>query len=83
LATKICQRSAERVRIVFRVPLPSSVATMSPSAWNAELYSRPGVVTCPVVDLSPAELAVAWRADNDRPDRTAAAPRPPRHGNGF
>jgi DNA-binding transcriptional LysR family regulator len=37
------------------------------SAGNAELYSRPGVVTCPVVDLSPAELAVAWRADDERP----------------
>jgi DNA-binding transcriptional LysR family regulator len=37
------------------------------SAGNAELYSRPGVVTRPVVDLSPAELAVAWRADDDRP----------------
>ena len=31
LATKICQRSTERVRIVFSVPLPSSVATMSPA----------------------------------------------------
>ena len=30
-ATKICQRSTERVRIVFSVPLPSSVATMSPA----------------------------------------------------
>ena len=31
LATKICQRSTERVRIVFSVPLESSVATMSPA----------------------------------------------------
>jgi DNA-binding transcriptional LysR family regulator len=37
------------------------------SAGNAELYARPGVVTRPVVDLSPAELAVAWRADDSRP----------------
>ena len=36
------------------------------SAGNAELYSRPGVVTLPVVDLSPAELAVAWRAGDRR-----------------
>jgi hypothetical protein len=31
LAVKICQRSTERVRIVFSVPLPSSAATMSPA----------------------------------------------------
>src|SRR5919198_2795602 len=37
------------------------------SAGNAQLYSRPGVITRPVVDLSPAELAVAWRADDERP----------------
>jgi DNA-binding transcriptional LysR family regulator len=37
------------------------------SAGNAQLYSRPGVITHPVVDISPAELAVAWRADDERP----------------
>ncbi len=37
------------------------------SAGNAQLYSRPGVITRPVVDLGPAELAVAWRADDQRP----------------
>jgi DNA-binding transcriptional LysR family regulator len=37
------------------------------SAGNAQLYARPGVATLPVVDLSPAELAVAWRSDDERP----------------
>jgi DNA-binding transcriptional LysR family regulator len=37
------------------------------SEGNAELYARPGVVTRPVVDLSPAELAIAWRASDRRP----------------
>jgi DNA-binding transcriptional LysR family regulator len=37
------------------------------SAGNAELYARPGIITRPVVDISPAELAVAWRADDQRP----------------
>jgi DNA-binding transcriptional LysR family regulator len=37
------------------------------SAGNAQLYARPGIVTLPVVDLSPAELVVAWRADDQRP----------------
>jgi DNA-binding transcriptional LysR family regulator len=36
------------------------------SQGNAELYARPGVITRPVVDLSPAELAVAWRAGDHR-----------------
>ena len=36
------------------------------SAGNAELYARPGIVTHAVVDLSPAELAVAWRAGDGR-----------------
>jgi DNA-binding transcriptional LysR family regulator len=36
------------------------------SAGNAELYSRPAITTRPVIDLSPAELAVAWRADDER-----------------
>ena len=48
------------------------------SAGNARLYSRPGITTRPVVDLSPAELVVAWRADDERPiirEFTAAAER--------
>lgn len=34
---------------------------------NAELYRRPGVVCRPVVGLTPAELAVAWRSTDRRP----------------
>jgi DNA-binding transcriptional LysR family regulator len=37
------------------------------SAGNAALYSRPGIVTRPLPDLSPAELAIAWRASDERP----------------
>jgi DNA-binding transcriptional LysR family regulator len=37
------------------------------SGGNAQLYTRPGITTCPVVDLTPAELAVAWRDDDRRP----------------
>jgi DNA-binding transcriptional LysR family regulator len=33
---------------------------------NAELYARPQITTRPVVDLSPAELAVVWRAGEQR-----------------
>ncbi len=36
------------------------------SAGNAELYSRPGIASLPVIDLSPAKLAIAWRADDTR-----------------
>lgn len=38
---------------------------------NAALYSRPGIVTRVVDDLTPAELAVAWRTDDTRPAVTA------------
>ena len=38
---------------------------------NAELYPRPGVVCRPVTGLSPAELAVLWRAGTE--DDPAAA----------
>lgn len=34
---------------------------------NVQLYRRPGVVCRPVTGLAPAELAVAWRDDDDRP----------------
>jgi DNA-binding transcriptional LysR family regulator len=37
------------------------------SAGNAQLYSRPGIITRPVIDLSPAELAIAWRRADQRP----------------
>jgi DNA-binding transcriptional LysR family regulator len=37
------------------------------SAGNARLYSRPQITTRPVIDLSPAELALAWRSDDERP----------------
>jgi DNA-binding transcriptional LysR family regulator len=37
------------------------------SEGNAELYARPGIVMRPVVDLSPAELAIAWRTGDRRP----------------
>jgi DNA-binding transcriptional LysR family regulator len=36
------------------------------SAGNAELYARPGIVTRPVIDLTPAELAIAWLANDER-----------------
>jgi DNA-binding transcriptional LysR family regulator len=36
------------------------------SAGNAELYARPGIVSIPVTDLAPAQLAIAWRADDSR-----------------
>ncbi|MGW3241791.1 LysR substrate-binding domain-containing protein [Streptomyces sp. NPDC001070] len=35
---------------------------------NAELYPRPGVVARPVRGLAPAELALAWRSDDHRPE---------------
>ncbi|MFI6693324.1 hypothetical protein ACIBLA_16470 [Streptomyces sp. NPDC050433] len=33
---------------------------------NAPLVARAGVVTRPVAGLSPAQLALAWRADDNR-----------------
>ncbi|TDD54285.1 LysR substrate-binding domain-containing protein [Saccharopolyspora elongata] len=49
---------------------------------NAELYARPGITTRPVAGLSPAELAIAWRAEDTRPAvhafLTALAAEPPR-----
>jgi DNA-binding transcriptional LysR family regulator len=33
---------------------------------NAHIYKRPGLTFRPVTDLSPAELAVAWRRTDDR-----------------
>lgn len=36
------------------------------AAGNAELYRRPDVAQCPVLDLPPAELAVVWRAGDRR-----------------
>jgi DNA-binding transcriptional LysR family regulator len=37
---------------------------------NAELYSRPGIVTRTVDDLTPAELVIAWRTGDTRPSVT-------------
>jgi DNA-binding transcriptional LysR family regulator len=37
------------------------------SAGNAQLYSRPDITTRRVIDLSPAELVVAWRVSDKRP----------------
>jgi DNA-binding transcriptional LysR family regulator len=37
------------------------------SAGNAQVYSRREIVTRPVVDISDAEFAVAWRAGDERP----------------
>jgi DNA-binding transcriptional LysR family regulator len=34
---------------------------------NAELYRRPGIVSRRVLDLQPAELAIAWRRADRRP----------------
>jgi DNA-binding transcriptional LysR family regulator len=36
------------------------------SAGNAELYARPEIVSVPIADLTPAQLAIAWRADDTR-----------------
>ena len=36
------------------------------SEGNAALYDRPGIVTVPVTDLAPSELALVWRADDHR-----------------
>jgi hypothetical protein len=36
------------------------------SAGNAEIYRRSGIVTVPVGDLSPSQLAVVWRRADDR-----------------
>src|SRR5262249_38200785 len=36
------------------------------AAGNAELYSRPGIVSRPVIDLAPAELPIAWRGGGGR-----------------
>ncbi|MEU4723385.1 LysR substrate-binding domain-containing protein [Nonomuraea dietziae] len=41
------------------------------SEGNAELYRRPGLVARPVSGLSPARLAIAWRAADPRPAVTA------------
>ena len=37
------------------------------TSGNAAIYRRPEFVTRPVSGLSPAELAVVWREDEDRP----------------
>ncbi|MEM7273958.1 MAG: LysR family transcriptional regulator [Actinomycetota bacterium] len=37
------------------------------SSGNAELYARADVAFVPVDDLAPAELAIVWRSDDERP----------------
>ncbi len=36
------------------------------AAGNAAIYRRPGIRAIPVTDLSPSELALAWRPDDHR-----------------
>ena len=36
------------------------------SAGNAQLYSRPGIVTRPVLDIGEADFGVAWRRSDQR-----------------
>ncbi|RKS77051.1 LysR family transcriptional regulator [Actinomadura pelletieri DSM 43383] len=62
--------------------LEGSGAVVLLAAGNAEIYRRPGIKAVPVTDLSPTELAVAWRADDHRGlirdliDALAPEPRP-------
>ena len=75
LAANTWPRSTERVRIVFRVPLPSSLATMSPATSEATSGSmkadrnssirtgvaRPDWVICAAKMLS-APRPCRWRS---------------------
>jgi DNA-binding transcriptional LysR family regulator len=36
------------------------------AAGPAQVYARPEIVTCPVIDVSKAEFAIAWRAGDER-----------------
>jgi DNA-binding transcriptional LysR family regulator len=47
------------------VAAQQGVALMA--AGNAEVYARRGITAVPVVDIAPAEFAVAWRDDDARP----------------
>ncbi|MFC4048102.1 LysR family transcriptional regulator [Actinomadura syzygii] len=46
--------------------LESGDAIVLLAAGNAEIYRRPGIMTIPVTDLSPTELALAWRPGDHR-----------------
>lgn len=46
--------------------LESGNAVVLLAAGNAELYRRPGIMSIPVTDLSPSELALAWRPGDHR-----------------
>ena len=69
------ERDGHPVRIGVQVETPDEtfeavaarlgVALLS--AGNAQIYSRPEIVTRPVVDISDAEFAIAWRAGDERP----------------
>jgi DNA-binding transcriptional LysR family regulator len=52
---------------VFEIVSSGAAVTLL-AEGNAVVYSRPGITCIPVVDLEPAQLAVAWR----RPDRRLA-----------
>jgi DNA-binding transcriptional LysR family regulator len=69
---------------VFEIVSSGAAVTLL-AEGNAVVYSRPGITCIPVVDLEPAQLAVAWRRDDRRPAvrdfiracRDAAADRAP------
>jgi len=51
---------------VFEIVSSGAAVTLL-AEGNAVVYSRPGITCIPVVDLEPAQLAVAWRRDDRRP----------------
>jgi DNA-binding transcriptional LysR family regulator len=51
---------------VFEIVSSGAAVTLL-AEGNAVVYSRPGIVCIPVVDLEPAQLAVAWRRRDRRP----------------
>jgi DNA-binding transcriptional LysR family regulator len=69
------ERGGRRVRIGAQAESPDETfeavrarqGVVLLSEGNAEVYARPGIVTRPVIDIAPAELAVAWRAQDRRP----------------
>src|SRR5215468_1860466 len=44
----------------------SGAAVVLLAEGNAIVYARPGIVCVPVTDLGPAQLAVAWRRNDER-----------------
>jgi len=51
---------------VFEIVSSGAAVTLL-AEGNAVVYSRPGITCIPVVDLEPAQLAVAWRRRDRRP----------------